>query len=242
MEPLRTAPGSLIAAAPDLLDPNFMHSVVLICQHSDQGAYGVVTNRPTRFKVKDLLPDHASLGQSKFPVFLGGPVDHTTLQFLHVVPEAIPGGLSIDGKLWLGGELDALGEYLVKNPRVAARKLRLFLGYSGWSAGQLDIELGTGSWLPAPPSLAASPRRGAGRSSSPMASNSAALSMRTWSKPPARKKRQRVNSVFMWAPGKTLRIWKVLDSASAATQAPAGALRTPCRVTLTGQKPGVRHR
>ena len=115
----------------------------------------MVTNRATKFVVKDLLPKHPLLGASKFPIFLGGPVDHTTLQFVHLVPEAVPGGLSIDGKLWLGGELDALGEYLTKNPRVARRKVRLFLGYSGWSAAQLDTELGTGSWLPAPPALEA---------------------------------------------------------------------------------------
>src|SRR5262249_16273675 len=102
-----------------MLDPNFMHSVVLICQHSEQGAYGVVTNRAKKLAVKNLLPNHALLGQSEFPVFLGGPVDHQSLQFLHLVPESIPGGLSIDGKLWLGGDLDALGEYLAKYPRSA---------------------------------------------------------------------------------------------------------------------------
>jgi putative transcriptional regulator len=150
---LRVEAGTLMAAFPDMLDPNFMHSVVLICQHSEQGAYGVVTNRATKFVVKDLLPNHPVLGSSKFPVFLGGPVDHTTLQFVHLVPDSIPGGLSVDGKLWLGGDLDALGRYLTANPRVARRKVRLFLGYSGWSAGQLENELGTGSWLPAPPAM-----------------------------------------------------------------------------------------
>jgi len=156
---LRVEPGTLLAAHPDLLDPNFMHSVILICQHSDQGAYGVVTNRPTQLSVGQLLPDHPTLGRSSFPVYLGGPVDHTTLQFLHVVPEAIPGGLSIDGRLWLGGELDALGEYLGSLPEsgagTPASKVRLFLGYSGWGAGQLEGELKSGSWLPAPPALEA---------------------------------------------------------------------------------------
>jgi putative transcriptional regulator len=152
---LRVEAGTLLAAYPDMLDPNFMHSVVLICQHSDQGAYGVVTNRRTKFAVKELLPEHPTLGQSSFPVFLGGPVDHTTLQFVHVVPEIVTGGVSIDGKLWLGGDLDALGKYLAEKPRAAQRRVRLFLGYSGWSAGQLDAELETGSWLPAPPSTQA---------------------------------------------------------------------------------------
>jgi putative transcriptional regulator len=146
---LRVEPGMLLAAFPDMLDPNFMHSVVLMCQHNDQGAYGVITNRPTRFTIQELLPDHALLGRCSFPVFLGGPVDHSSLQFVHRVPTAIPGGLSIDGRLWLGGELDALGQYLTENPREAAQSVRLFLGYSGWGAGQLEGELATGSWLPA---------------------------------------------------------------------------------------------
>ena len=150
---LRVEAGTLLASFPDMLDPNFMHTVVLVCQHSDQGAYGVVTNRRTKFVVRELLPDHPELKSSSFPVFLGGPVDHTTLQFVHVVPKEIPGGLSIDGKIWLGGDLDALGRFVSAHPRLALRKLRLFLGYSGWSAGQLETELGTGSWLPAPPAL-----------------------------------------------------------------------------------------
>jgi putative transcriptional regulator len=150
---LRVEAGTLLAAFPDMLDPNFMHTVVLVCQHSEQGAYGVVTNRRTKFAVRELLPDHPTIGQSSFPVHLGGPVDQTTLQFVHVVPGEIPGGLSIDGKLWLGGDLDALGRYLCEHPRLAVRRVRLFLGYAGWSAGQLEAELGTGSWLPAPPAL-----------------------------------------------------------------------------------------
>jgi len=147
---LRVGSGTLLAAFPDMLDPNFMHSVVVICQHTEQGAYGLVTNRATRFEVKDLLPDHPQLGRSSFPVFLGGPVDHTTLQFLHVVPDEIPGGVTIDGNLHLGGELDALGAYLERAPDEALRRVRLFLGYSGWGAGQLELELAGCSWLAAP--------------------------------------------------------------------------------------------
>ncbi len=150
---LRVEAGTLLAAWPDMLDPNFMHSVVLVCQHTDQGAYGLVTNRTTKFAIKDLLPNHPLLGDSGFPVHLGGPVDHTTMQFVHVVPDEIPGGVSLDGRLWLGGDLDALGRYVIENEKRARAKLRVFLGYSGWGAGQLDAELGVGSWLPAPPAL-----------------------------------------------------------------------------------------
>lgn len=152
---LKVEAGTLLAAWPDMMDPNFMHTVVFLCQHTDQGAYGLVTNHPTQFKLRDVLPEHPLLGKSDFPLFLGGPVDHASLQFLHVVPEEIPGGISIDGRLWLGGELEAMASYAVANPDAAPRSLRIFIGYSGWGAGQLEAELGTGSWIPAPPSLEA---------------------------------------------------------------------------------------
>jgi putative transcriptional regulator len=152
---LRVEAGTLLAAFPDMLDPNFMHSVVLMCQHDAQGAHGVVVNRRTELTAGELFPDHPTLGGSAFPVHLGGPVEQNSLQFVHVVPERIPGGLSIDGRLWLGGELDALGQYLADEPGRAPSAVRLFLGYSGWTRGQLEGELGTGSWLPAPPSLEA---------------------------------------------------------------------------------------
>ncbi len=149
-EELKVVPGTMLAAWPDLVDPNFMHSVVLMCQHSDEGAYGLVVNRATEFTTDSLLPDHPTLGRVAFPVFYGGPVDHTSMQFVHTSPKAIPGGVSLDGRIWIGGELDALGEFLSADPEVARRSVRVFLGYSGWGQGQLEAELGTGSWLPAP--------------------------------------------------------------------------------------------
>lgn len=150
---LRVAAGTLLAAWPDLMDPNFMHGVIMVCQHSEEGAYGLVTNRRTEFKVSDLLPDHPLLGKSAFPVHLGGPVDHATMQFLHRAPDQIPGGLCLDGELWLGGELDAMGRFATRDEARARRHLRVFLGYSGWGAGQLEGELQANSWLPAPASL-----------------------------------------------------------------------------------------
>ena len=152
---LLVGPGTLLAAWPDLMDPNFMHSVVVICQHSAEGAYGVVVNRGTELQVHDLLPDHPVLGDLDYPVFLGGPVDHSTVQFLHTVPDAIPGGFCLDGTLWLGGELEAAARFLAADRARALTSVRIFLGYSGWGAGQLEAELASGSWLPAPSSLEA---------------------------------------------------------------------------------------
>ena len=149
-ESLQVHAGTLLAAWPDLLDPNFMHRVVLVCQHSEEGAYGLVVNQSTTFALKDLLPEHELLGSSEFPVHLGGPVDHSTMQFLHRAPDRIPGGLCLEGSIWLGGELDAMARFVHEAPDEASEKLRVLLGYSGWGAGQLEGELRANSWLPAP--------------------------------------------------------------------------------------------
>jgi putative transcriptional regulator len=142
-------PGSLLAAAPDLRDPNFMHTVVLVCMHSEEGAHGLVINRPSPLTVDKLLPEHARLAEQRFPVHAGGPVGLDTLQFLHRVPERIPGGVELAEGLHLGGELDALAELLDERGPAALSDVRLVLGYAGWAAAQLDGELREGSWLPA---------------------------------------------------------------------------------------------
>lgn len=152
---LEVQPGTLLAAWPDLRDPNFMHAVVLLCQHSEDGAYGLVVNRPTEITLKELLPEHPTLGRVEFPVHLGGPVDHATLQFVHALPERIPGGFPLSDELWLGGELDALGAVLLEGRAEELARVRVLIGYSGWGAGQLDRELALGSWVPAAPDLAA---------------------------------------------------------------------------------------
>jgi len=147
---MRVAQGTLLAAWPDLADPNFTHSVVLMCRHDEQGAFGLVVNRPTELKVAQLFPDHTLLGRAQQSVFLGGPVDHSSLQVLHRLPELLPGGEEFTAGLWIGADLEALGHVLAEEPARARSDVRLLLGYSGWGSGQLEQELEEGTWVPAP--------------------------------------------------------------------------------------------
>jgi putative transcriptional regulator len=149
MSELRTEPGTVIAATPDMLDPNFMHAVVLMIQHTEQGAYGLVINRPASLTVDVLMPDHPLLGNEKFPIFTGGPVGLDTLQFVHRAGAEVPGGLDLGDGLYLGGELDALAQFIARSGERASESVRLIVGYSGWGAGQLEHELSSGAWLPA---------------------------------------------------------------------------------------------
>ncbi len=141
------APGTLLAAWPGMDDPNFGRSLVLICQHDARGAYGLVLNRPEGHELAELVDAGHPLGGLRSPVYIGGPVDLGRLQFLHALPERLPGGLRVGTSLWLGGRLECLVDLLAAHPR-SDLPVRLFLGYSGWGAGQLEEELAGCSWIP----------------------------------------------------------------------------------------------
>lgn len=147
---MRVEMGTLLASWPDMLDPNFMHTVLLICQHADDGAYGLILNRRTEFTTMNLLPEHPVLGKTPFAVHMGGPVSPTNLQVLHTVPESIPGGVPITERIWMGGDLDAVGAFVAEGGDDVDRQVSFYVGYAGWSPGQLEEELTTGSWLPSP--------------------------------------------------------------------------------------------
>lgn len=152
---LRLAPGDLLAAHPGLDDPNFVQSVILICEHTAEGAFGLVLNRPTGVTLDQLMPAHPTLADSEQEVRLGGPVDHTRLHFVHCVPGRVSGGTLLRPGLWFGGDVDELGTYLAEQRQSdnatndAADHVRVFVGYTGWGEGQLDAELESGSWIPA---------------------------------------------------------------------------------------------
>ena len=147
-------PGALLVSVPQMLDPNFMHTVVLMVEHGEGGALGLIVNQPTEVRLGDLVEGHPLLDGFDFPVHSGGPVGRDSLQFVHRLPQVIGGGVELDDGLALGGRLEDLAEGLASGVASPAN-LRFFVGYSGWGAGQLEAEFDTGSWVPAPanPSL-----------------------------------------------------------------------------------------
>ncbi len=146
---LKVEAGTLLASAPHMRDANFMHTVVFICEHTEQGAYGMVVNLQSELSTDLILPDHEVLKEQVYPVHSGGPVALDTLQILHRLPELIPGGIEISRGVFLGGELDCAAEVVSQRGLAALNSLRFILGYSGWGEGQLEGELVAGGWLPA---------------------------------------------------------------------------------------------
>ncbi|TXI32736.1 MAG: YqgE/AlgH family protein [Niabella sp.] len=140
MEP---ASGTLLIANPHLDDPNFLRTVVLLCDHNEEGSFGFVINRKLDFTVDELISE---LGDFKLPVFEGGPVELNTLHFIHQYPKEIPDGKEIVNGVYWGGDFEKLIE-VINSRTVDVNKIRFFLGYSGWGAAQLATEMDEKTWI-----------------------------------------------------------------------------------------------
>lgn len=140
---IETAKGVLLISDPFLKDPNFKRSVVLLCEHNEEGSFGLVINRTITQTLDELMNN---LDGFKVPVFYGGPVQMDTLHFLHELPDAIPGSQEIAGNIYWGGDFDIVMSMLKKGT-LDLSKIRFYLGYSGWGDGQLKEELTEKSWL-----------------------------------------------------------------------------------------------
>ena len=135
--------GILLIADPFLKDPNFLRTVILLCDHKEDGSFGFVLNRQYENTIDELIPE---LENFKFPVFYGGPVQLDTIHFLHQYPESIPGSFEVSKGIYWGGDFEMVVD-LIKQKKIQQNKIRFFIGYSGWSNGQLDGELKEKSWL-----------------------------------------------------------------------------------------------
>ena len=144
MTPTPSTGGRLLLAGPGLEDPNFRRTVVFMVEHNDDGALGLVLNRPSPIDLAEAIPHWADLAAEPAAVFVGGPVEQGSVIGLgHVVVDETPPGLTpIRGGI-AALDLDADPVRLVGD----LAGVRLFSGYAGWGPGQLDDEIALGGWL-----------------------------------------------------------------------------------------------
>lgn len=134
--------GQLLLASPTLCDPNFSRTVVLIGVHSDEGAMGVVLNRPSAVTVGEAVPRLEQTVGELEPLYLGGPVRTSSIVFLAEFVDPSAAGLLVLGRIGFPAPEARLEELT----DVTART-RVFAGFAGWGEGQLDAEVDNGDWI-----------------------------------------------------------------------------------------------
>jgi len=137
--------GQLLLAAPSLLDPNFRRAVVLIGAHSEEGAMGVVLNRPSAVTVGEAVPQLEQAAGELETVYVGGPVQPNSIVFLAEFLDPSPAGLLVLGRIGFPAP-----EADVEELADAIARRRVFAGYAGWGSGQLEDELGREDWIVEP--------------------------------------------------------------------------------------------
>jgi len=139
---MRDLQGKLLVASPTLLDPNFARTVIAIANHDEDGALGIVLNRPSDTEVAEAVPDLAEVVEADEVVFVGGPVQPASIVVLAQFADPGQAAYLVTGDVGLVGDatgLDHLDE--------VTERRRIFAGYAGWGPGQLEAELAAGAWV-----------------------------------------------------------------------------------------------
>jgi putative transcriptional regulator len=144
LDPDANLTGKLLIAEPMLDDPNFERSVVLLIEHSEDGALGVVLNRPTDIDVAAVLEQWGDLASDPPVLYVGGPVNQDSL----VALGRRRTGSDVEGWTQVLGDVGAVDLHLEPTELAPALDgIRVFIGYSGWEAEQLEAELAQDAWV-----------------------------------------------------------------------------------------------
>jgi putative transcriptional regulator len=135
--------GQLLIAEPSIIgDLSFNRSVILLADHNHEGSLGFILNKPLEYTINDLIPGI----EASFIIYNGGPVEQDNLYFIHSIPELITGSIEISNGIFWGGDFD-LTRSLINEGKIDKENIRFFLGYTGWSARQLENELKDNTWI-----------------------------------------------------------------------------------------------
>ncbi len=139
-------PGVFLIAPPMIHDPNFRRSVILLCEHTSEGSFGLIMNRPLGVHLAEVV---RGIHEPEMLIAQGGPVQTDTLHFIHTCGDLVADAIPISNGIYWGGDFDIM-KLLIETRQVARDGVRFFLGYAGWSPGQLLDEIDQGGWIVAP--------------------------------------------------------------------------------------------
>jgi putative transcriptional regulator len=135
--------GKILISEPFLPDTFFNRSIVYLTDHTPQGSVGFVLNKKLDLKISSAIEGFNGWHEN---LNMGGPVAPDTLHYLHSQGDLIPKSIHVSGDIFWGGDIDIIRE-LIKTGKLQQSQIRFFLGYSGWSSGQLERELSENSWV-----------------------------------------------------------------------------------------------
>ena len=134
--------GDLLLSEPFLMDSDFSRVVILLCEHNEEGSFGLILNNTLEIEINSVVTDFP---EAKIPVGFGGPVERSQLFYIHKNKE-INGSAQIGKNLYLGGDYPEIKKQ-ISSDEMTPENLRFFIGYTGWSAGQLQNEIDDLSWV-----------------------------------------------------------------------------------------------
>ena len=135
--------GDLLISEPYLPDPNFERTVVFLCEHDENGTFGFVLNKPGNATFGQAIEEASGFDAR---LYIGGPVQMDSLHFLHKAHDQVEGGKEVVEDIYWGGDFEQLMTQ-INTRAIRENDFRFFVGYSGWSPGQLKEELETKSWI-----------------------------------------------------------------------------------------------
>lgn len=140
---INPAKGTVLISEPFLDDDYFKRSVILLCEHNEEGTFGFVLNNYIDIALTDLIEDLPAFDTR---ISIGGPVNSDNLFYLHTLGENIPGSIEVFDGIYMGGSFEVL-QVALESGTLQRDQVRFFVGYSGWSPGQLDDEISRNSWF-----------------------------------------------------------------------------------------------
>lgn len=135
--------GDLLISEPYLPDPNFERTVIFLCEHDENGTFGFVLNNKAQVGLKEIVDE---VGSYPAKLFVGGPVEHDTLHFLHREQSLASSSREVVPDVYWGGNFNELTE-MMNTRAIQPEDVRFYIGYSGWAAGQLMDEMKAKSWI-----------------------------------------------------------------------------------------------
>jgi putative transcriptional regulator len=138
--------GRVLLSDPFSDDDYFGRSVIYICEHDEKGTFGFVLNNFLDLNLGEVAKNFPEIDTN---VSVGGPVQTESIYFIHTLGDKLPGSVPISDGIYMGGDYDLLMQ-LLNEKTISKKEVRFFLGYSGWSSGQLEEEINRNTWRVAP--------------------------------------------------------------------------------------------